>query len=299
MGIRSLNKFLQTECAECISNVTFQEIKGKSIVIDISIYMFKFFPNNQLLIKMRQLLDFLSNYQIRAIFVFDGKSPIEKQETLQIRKEERERLYKEYQELKEKLSKLESLDESELENEKNQLEKLRNKIAIIRKEDFENVRMMIEEYQFLSIIAKGEADELCGYLCKSGKVWGCVSDDMDMFVYGCNNIIRNIDVEKGKFELYDFKQILLKLRLKESDFRTICILSGTDYNVDKIRPINLFLVLKLFKKYKKTKLSMDFIRWLSTEKNMDIDIELVKNIMKLFLIEDKSNVIEYMNLKIK
>jgi len=273
--------------------------KGKIFSNRYKYLYVKFFPNNQLLIKMRQLLEFFRSYQIKPIFIFDGKSPIEKQETLQIRKEERERLYQEYRALKEKLAKMENINESELENDKIQLEKLSSKISIIRKEDFESVRMLIEEYKYQSILAKGEADELCGYLCKSGKVWGCVSDDMDMFVYGCNNIIRNIDIDKGRFELYDLKKILVKLRFTQSEFRTICILSGTDYNVDKIRHINLFVVLKLYNKYKKSKISIGFIQWLSTDKKMEIDIELLKNINKIFLIEDKTNVMEYINLKIK
>ena len=38
---------------------------------------------------------------------------------------------------------------------------------------------------------QGEADELCAKLVIKRYAYACLSEDMDLFVYGCNKIMRN------------------------------------------------------------------------------------------------------------
>ena len=42
--------------------------------------------------------------------------------------------------------------------------------------------------------AIGEADKLCALMDKENAVWGCLSDDMDMFIYGCKKVLRCLEV---------------------------------------------------------------------------------------------------------
>jgi hypothetical protein len=51
--------------------------------------------------------------------------------------------------------------------------------------------------------------------------------------------------------LYDTKQILNGLQVNQNELREICVISGTDYNSNKLKQCDLFTSLKYFKKYKK------------------------------------------------
>ena len=48
MGIKYLNKYLQTNCSNSITQISLCELKGKKIVIDTSIYLYRFLGENAL-----------------------------------------------------------------------------------------------------------------------------------------------------------------------------------------------------------------------------------------------------------
>jgi 5'-3' exonuclease len=57
-------------------------LKNKRLVIDASIYMYKFKGENALMEHMYLFISILKHYEIEPIFVFDGKPPAEKKEML-------------------------------------------------------------------------------------------------------------------------------------------------------------------------------------------------------------------------
>ena len=97
--------------------------------------------------------------------------------------------------------------------------------------------------------AEGEADELCAKLLANHTVWACLSDDMDMFVYGCSRIIRQISLLNHTCTLYNMDAILHDLKIDIQTFREIAVLSGSDYNT--IEKIHLYKAFKLYGEYKK------------------------------------------------
>ena len=58
------------------------ELSGKKIAIDISIYMYRFAADDTLIENMYLMLSVFKNYNIIPIFIFDGKPPVEKRELL-------------------------------------------------------------------------------------------------------------------------------------------------------------------------------------------------------------------------
>jgi hypothetical protein len=118
------------------------------------------------------------------------------------------------------------------------------------------------------------------------KVWGCLSEDMDMFVYGCNRVIRYLSLLNHTAVLYDTKGILEKLGISQKELREICILSGTDYNVNfddnkKSEP-TLYATLKYFKKFKKENIETEFYSWLHHNTDYIKDLELLNKIYSMF-----------------
>jgi 5'-3' exonuclease len=97
-----------------------------------------------------------------------------------------------------------------------------------------------------------EADHLCAYLTtkvEHDKQIYCVSDDMDMFIYGSRYIIRNINISNKTLWYYDRNKVLDELELTSKELQEILILSGTDYNLDT--NTSLSETIKWFQSYKK------------------------------------------------
>jgi hypothetical protein len=143
------------------------------------------------------------------------------------------------------------------------------------------------------IDAPNEADTLCVFMVKNHIAWACLSDDMDMFVYGCNRVIRNLDINTQTSLLYDLNQILYELRCSMKEFREIMVLSGTDYNTNNTH--TLTHTLRLFNIYKKAKTKECFYNWL---KNNTDYIDNYENLMKthrLFIVDNYENLCMYKN----
>ncbi len=130
-----------------------------------------------------------------------------------------------------------------------------------------------------------------------------MSEDMDMFVYGCNRVIKYLSLLNHTVVLYDLNEILNKLGITQSQLREICVLSGTDYNLyanDKNAP-TLYNTLKLFKKYKKSNIGDEvcFYEWLLENTKYIQDYEQLKNINMMFdLSLSHENLKIFENIKI-
>jgi hypothetical protein len=124
---------------------------------------------------------------------------------------------------------------------------------------------------------------------------------MDFFVYGCPRIIRYFSLLNHTVVLYDLNSILGELNLTQKQLREICVLSGTDYNIemnkDEKNQLNLYKVIKIFSKYKKENLNIEFYDWLLTQ-DINQDISLLKTIYNKFDINKLINNYNYENIKI-
>lgn len=291
MGIKNLNKFITTECQgqNAIKQICLKELSGKKIVIDISIYIFKYSIDGCLLENMYLMLSIFKYNNIIPIFIFDGKRPTEKKELLEQRREDREKVKNEYDALQSKLNSAELLDDEKQELI-HTMHMLSKKLVIIKKEDFSNVKKLISAFGNMYYEAPGEADELCAYLCIKGKVWGCLSEDMDMFVYGCPRVIRYLSLLNNSIVVYDQKEILHLLNMNQKDLREICVLSGTDYNIHtNCKPLTLYQSVSVFNKYKKSNSGDDFYIWVLNNTKYIEHYELLTKINRIFSLEDDSS----------
>ena len=283
MGIRYLNRFLKDNASPSIRLCKLAELSGKKIAIDISIYMYRFAAEDTLIENIYLMLSIFRNYNIIPIFIFDGKPPPEKRELLQKRKEDKKEAEEEYNKLKENLELNKHMDESDKQEIIYNMEMLKKKFVIISKNDIENIKNLIRAYGATYYDAPGEADELCAMLTIKDKVWACLSEDMDMFVYGCPRVIRYISLLNHTAVIYDVKGILNNLGISQNDLRDICVLSGTDYNIECDDTNTLMKTLKYFKKYHKLKCEISFYEWLNmNHENLIKDYEILVKINNMF-----------------
>jgi hypothetical protein len=177
---------------------------------------------------MYLFISILRHYRITPLFIFDGKPPPEKRELLNQRRVEKKEAECKFNTLTNELKHASSEDSKEIEKE---MDSLKRQMIRIKDEDVQKVKRLMDAYGVTYYDADGEADKLCAYLLKIGKAWGCMSDDMDMFLYGCPYVIRNLSLMNKTVVLYDTAQIMVDLEMSPKQFCEIMVLSGTDYNI--------------------------------------------------------------------
>jgi 5'-3' exonuclease len=284
MGIRYLNRFLKDNATPSIKLCRLAELSGKKIAVDISIYMYRFASDDSLIENIYLMLSVFRHYNIIPIFVFDGKPPPEKRELLQKRKEDKHEAEEEYNRLKNALEINNDMDDADKQEIIYNMDMLKKKFVYVSKNDIEIVKNLIRFYGATYYDAPLEADELCAMLTIKEKVWACLSEDMDMFVYGCPRVIRYLSLLNHTAVIYDVKGILANLGITQKELREICVLSGTDYNIEsEDNSHSLRDTLKYFKKYHKSKAKIGFYDWLMNNyENCIKDYELLKKIYDMF-----------------
>ncbi|MGI9554444.1 MAG: hypothetical protein ACR2M6_00615 [Vampirovibrionia bacterium] len=289
MGVRMLNRYLREYSNDAMKQISISELSGKKLAIDISIFMYQYKGNNSLLENMTKMIMLFRDYHVVPIFVFDGIPPDEKMEVLNERDATKKEAKQECRHLEDQLRQ-NDLDTSEREKIENLLSLEQKKCLRITNANIRDVKNLINLLGVSYLEADGEADDLCVYLVRKRKVWACMTEDMDMFVYGCQRVLRNFNLEKGTMTLYSMMDILKNLKMTQNEFRDICLLSGTDYNRTKY---TIYTGMSMFYKYmKKRRSNVSFYDWLVFTKNLSLDERHTLVEMRKMFLKDIYNLNE-------
>ena len=232
MGIRNLNRFIQTKCPNASSRIHLEQLRGKKIAVDTSIYMYRFAGENALLENMYLMASLFRHYDIHAVFVFDGVPPPQKTELIESRRQKKDQAKHQYDIVADQLKQRKRTEyyNTEIAELEETMTQLRKKFARLRDCDIENVKELLVSFGFAIIDAEGEADVLCAKLAIKKRVYACLSDDTDMFVYGCPIVLRHISLLNNSVVSYNMTDILKELGLNQQEFKMMCVANGTDYD---------------------------------------------------------------------
>jgi flap endonuclease-1 len=220
MGIKDLNHFLTSRVSKNgIYKTNIDTLSNKVITIDISIYIYKFLAENELMMHMYWMISHFIYHKITPIFIFDGKTPVEKRALVERRRIEKRLATEKYNELL-----------SNGDTHSKELEELRKKTIRLKFADLDNIKLLLNAFGICHMRAEGEADVLCAQLVKLGIAWGCMSDDMDLLLYDCTIILRNFNLYDNTLMVYDKKIILENLDISNREFLEMVVINGTDYN---------------------------------------------------------------------
>ncbi len=288
MGIKHLNTFLTNHC-RTITKIHLSEFSGKSVAIDASIYLYRFIADNKLIEHTFSMVSIFMNYNVRPIFVFDGTPPPEKKETLVERRENKRAAKAKYEVLK----------EANPEQDTEEMEKLKRQFVNVKDSDIRLVKSLLDDYGVAWISAPGEADELCAHLMHTNQVYACMSDDMDMFAYGCVRVFRHFSLVKHTVLFYDLNEILTDLQMTVQEFRQVIVLSGTDYNKDNMT--DLAESMRWFRLYKRDMMLCEgdvptFYEWLLQNTKYIQNVEKLNAILTMF--KPKTNIVYNINKRI-
>ena len=308
MGIRHLNKYLLKNCCNSsIKNIHFSELKNKKVSVDISIYLYNFESRGNLINGICEMINIFKFYGIIPVFIFDGKPPDEKKYILQERKNKKEKNKEKIKELNNKLNNSDNnISLEEQNNILSNIQKLERQTIFITRKKIEQVKNIIRISGATYYDAPQEADELCSILAIREQVWGCISEDMDIFIYGCPRIIRYFNIFNETAKLYNLENILYDLNISFNNFKQICILSGTDYNAfnnkyDLLKSIHLYnnyLEYMNVNKNENTYMKLEFIQWIITYIDSSLNYDLLLKIYNMFELNDTNKLLQFRNILI-
>lgn len=261
MGINGLCQFLRKTAPDLVVEIPLSSLSGQRLAVDASVYLYKFVCiDNQL---RGQWLDMFINFiiwlrknNIRPVFVFDGKPPIQKERTQKERRANRHKIEQKVLELEELIELINEYNISEkfskeLEERINSIlnidcSKMSRKEIVYelnnssKKENSKNIKITpshnIKVQDLLTFMglpwfkANGEAERTCSWLCKWGHVKGVITTDSDVLCYGSPIFIQDIRINQDDCKIIRHEDILQVLDLTEHQFRDFCIMCGTDYN---------------------------------------------------------------------
>lgn len=262
MGIKNLTKLIKSVDPELFQTVELSQFAGKRFAIDTSIYMYRFMYS----LKLSKIPDgspvegfvrqaaALINNGIIPVYVFDGKPPEEKRDTIKDRIDRKEKTVDKITELhdiKKSLSQKPAVDdgietpivctEGRIYNTvcevQSQIDKLDRRVLEVKPHHFKECKELFNLMGVPYITACGEAEGLCARLVKEGIVDAAVSEDTDLYPSGASVIIKDLNPDKNKVTISYLNGLLEKLDVTHDQLIDICILCGCDYLKCNIRGI--------------------------------------------------------------
>ncbi|KAL6517850.1 Elongation of fatty acids protein 2 [Orobanche minor] len=254
MGIKGLTKLLADNAPKAMKEQKFESYFGRKIAIDASMSIYQF-----LIVVGRSGTDMLTNESgevtshlqgmfsrtirlleagIKPVYVFDGKPPDLKKQELAKRFSKR-------------ADATEDLNDALETGNKEDIEKFSKRTVKVTKQHNEDCKRLLRLMGVPVIEAPSEAEAQCAVLCKTGKVYGVASEDMDSLTFGAPKFLRHLmDPSSKKIPVMEFEvaKVLEELNLTMDQFIDLCILSGCDY-CDSIRGIGGLTALKLIRQH--------------------------------------------------
>ena len=249
MGIKKMLKFLNTNYPNIIKKINKDELGHKMIAIDISILLY------QVVIAIRNSgADMLSNQgeisshilglfnktinllkmNIVPIYVFDGKPPSFKYQTINNRKEAKKQAN-------------EKLNDEDI-NEEDKIKYFKRTVSISKTQIDECIELL-EIMGIPYVIAPEEADSQCAELVKCGIADGVLTEDMDIMTFGSTKIYRNLTSYKKEPIEISMDDVLKELNLNYEQFVELCLLFGCDY-CDKLNDMKPEVIYQYYSKSK-------------------------------------------------
>lgn len=243
MGIQGLVKWIQKYSPNAIELINTQDLKNTRMAIDTSTIIYRSalahrmggieMKNNKgdltshlyvIFFKTVKLLE----WNIIPIYVFDGRSPDSKQETLDKRRE-----------IKESAQLI--IDKGELTDEEKK--KQEQKTFHITNKMKEDLQTMLSLCGIPWIEADGEADPLLAYLNIKGYVDGVIADDTDISVFGAPHQYKNFfegmkQPNENIIQHIEYEKILNTMKWSRDKYIKLALLLGSDHtpHLSKIGP---------------------------------------------------------------
>jgi flap endonuclease-1 len=183
---------------------------------------------------------------IRIAYVFDGKPPEFKKQTVEHRKGIRKDAEEKWKD---------AVEKGDMEG----IRRYSQAAARLTKDMVAEAKRLLNYMGISWVQAPSEGEAQVAYLVRKGKVWACGSQDWDSLLFGAPRLVRNLTITgrrkvqgKEKYitvkpEIVELDSVLSELGIDHDQLITLGILVGTDYNPGGIKGIGPKTALKTVK----------------------------------------------------
>lgn len=216
-----------------INEISMEELAGGTIAVDFHNWVYRYLtiitrftdenryttadgeevPN---LIGILKGLPTFTEYDLKPVFVFDGKVLELKEEEMQRRRERKE-------------AAKERLEQAKAEGNDELAARLRARTQRLTPLILETSRELLEILDFPIVEAPAEAEAQAAHMAKNQDVEYVGTEDYDALLFGAPYTIRQL-TSKGNPECMQLEATLDELNITRSELIDIAILCGTDYN---------------------------------------------------------------------
>lgn len=271
MGIKNFSLLLKDKTdSRAFMKMNIEDFYGKRIAIDLNNIMYRYFSsylkeeiyqtdivvsdiNRERVVHkwIMGILDFALlwiEHGITPIFVLDGQTRKEKEDTKQKRIGEKKKARDASQDLLFKIRNTKSLFDINV-NDVSELRKHLSKDVSLRVEEVALLKETLKDFKFPVLDAPYDSEQLCCSLAIEGKVEAVYSTDMDCLVYGTPYLITDFDKENRdhlQLNVISLAKTLDSLQLGFNSFVDLCIMCGCDFNqnMPKIGPKRSYDLIK-------------------------------------------------------
>lgn len=272
MGIKDFYKHLKSKCPECFVPTDYSVFENQKIALDMMniLYVYKARDEKNWMRRVIEFLIHLRNLRVHPVCVFDGQSHPLKQGTVEKRRSDREKGKERVEMLSQAVEQYRQHQvrteyfEQFLESHPDLISKLtgrpilpqiyhyiqklsKNYSLQFRTTEIETLKKILRALGIIVLEAEHDGEALCSQLSAKGEVEVVISNDSDVFFFGCRQVLFKF-TEQGGY-LVKFSDILQVLGLTEEEFVDMCLLCGTDFNTS-IRGVGFCRALALIQTYK-------------------------------------------------
>jgi flap endonuclease-1 len=172
---------------------------------------------------------------IEPVFIFDGRTPAAKTETVEKRREVRTAVKQEIAAIKAELAVPSERSTTMIADKETQIAELQAKVPQITSRDRDDIKKLLYSAGVLFVTATGEADDLLGFLSRTGQVSAVVSTDMDMLARGIRVLVQPETPDTTVLTELSLDGVLTGLGVTYTQFVDACMLMGSDYTPHEVR----------------------------------------------------------------
>jgi 5'-3' exonuclease len=173
------------------------------------------------------------------VFVFDGRTPAAKTETVEKRREVRAAVKQEIATIRAEIAAAVPTETggatADTVAKEARVAELQARVPQITSRDRDDIKKFLYSAGVLFVTATGEADDLLGFLARTNQVGAVVSTDMDMLARGVRVLVQPETPDTTVLTELSLPTVLSGLGLTYGQFVDACMLMGSDYTPHEIR----------------------------------------------------------------
>jgi len=240
MGVKGFSQIINTYAEACVEITQFKDYRGSIQSIDATLAIYRFclailntenFRTNEIITGHLFACFFktcsMLRYAIMPIWVFDGKPPNIKFDTLNERRKRKHNAV-------EKLTSTPELNDTE----KNRLEK---KAFTVTFEQIDEVKTLLKLLGIPFIEAPGEAEAQCAAFDIANISDGVATEDWDVIFFGCKKMLKSFSNKNNVTEI-NTKKLLNALGMSKEQLIDFASILGNDYchGINGIKPLDAY-----------------------------------------------------------